>query len=158
MSLLFKRPENLMFPKIYYTFKAKDVDCEILVEYRVQDLPETYFKEALSLLSEHFLSCEELCASHDCWNDVVDVLTHINNQINPFEIFNVDQYFTAYGLVVNSKYRGREIVTEMLKARIPIIKAFGLKVTVTIFTGIGSQTAAKKADYDDLYSFKYIKF
>ncbi|KAG5684338.1 hypothetical protein PVAND_013573 [Polypedilum vanderplanki] len=211
MSFLFKRPENLKFPTVYYTFKAKDIENENLVEYRVQDLPETYFKEALSLLVEHFLPDEELCSSRgllkcdkglkevsdfwtcilkeklsigcfkndelvgmnvlvvtskndpkdeiiyedECWNDVLDVLIHMNNQINPFETFNVDQYLTAYGLVVHPKYHGRGIATEMLKARIPILKKFGLKVTVTIFTGIGSQMAAKKANYDDFYSIKY---
>jgi RimJ/RimL family protein N-acetyltransferase len=56
--------------------------------------------------------------------------------------FNVERYLSAYGLCINSAYRRRGIATEMLRARVPYLKAFGLKVTATAFTGTGSQKAA----------------
>lgn len=62
---------------------------------------------------------------------------------------------TAFGLCVNPEYRGRGIATEILKARAPILKALGLKVTSTAFTGIGSQSAAKKAGYKETYVIDY---
>lgn len=43
----------------------------------------------------------------------------------------------------------------MLKARAPVLEAFGLKVTSTAFTGIGSQTAAAKAGYKEVFVIKY---
>jgi RimJ/RimL family protein N-acetyltransferase len=61
---------------------------------------------------------------------------------NTFEKFNVDRYLSAYGLCINKAYRRRGIATEILKARVPYMKLFGLKVTSTAFTGIGSQKAA----------------
>lgn len=62
---------------------------------------------------------------------------------------------TAFGLCVSPKYRGLGIATEILKARVPILKAFGLKVTSTAFTGIGSQAAARKAGYKEVYVIDY---
>jgi RimJ/RimL family protein N-acetyltransferase len=58
------------------------------------------------------------------------------------EKFNVNRYLTAYGLCINRAYRRRGIATEMLKARVPYLKALGLTVTGTVFTGVGSQKAA----------------
>lgn len=37
--LKWKRPESAEFPKIWHTFKARDIDSENFVEYRIQDLP-----------------------------------------------------------------------------------------------------------------------
>lgn len=83
------------------------------------------------------------------------MLTYTTKQFDVYGTYNVGQYLTAYGLCINPEYRGRGIATEMLKARIPILKSLGLKVTVTAFTGIGSQTAAKKAGYEDVYTISY---
>ena len=66
-----------------------------------------------------------------------------------FENYNVNQYLIAYGLCVDTTYRGRGIATEMLKARAPLLKDLGLVVTTTAFTGIGSQKAAEKAGYEE---------
>jgi hypothetical protein len=46
------------------------------------------------------------------------------------------------------------IATEMLKARVPLLKALGLNVTSNGFTGIASQVAAKNADFEDVYVIK----
>lgn len=43
----------------------------------------------------------------------------------------------------------------MLKARAPILKAFGLTVTSTAFTTIGSQIAARKAGYDEVFAISF---
>jgi hypothetical protein len=59
----FKRPASLNFPTIYYTFEAKDRESNKVVEYRVQDLPQTDYKEALSMLEHFFLPDEEICVS-----------------------------------------------------------------------------------------------
>lgn len=77
------------------------------------------------------------------------------DQFDVYAAYDVDKYLSAYGLCINPEYRGRGIATEMLKARRPILKALGLKVTSTAFTGIGSQTAAKKAGYEDGYVISF---
>jgi hypothetical protein len=56
----FKRPASLALPTTYYTFKAKNKESDEIVEYRVQDLPEERFEDALDLLVKHFLPDEEL--------------------------------------------------------------------------------------------------
>lgn len=82
-------------------------------------------------------------------------LEHCIKQFNVFEVYNTDQYLSAYGLCVNPEYRGRGIATEMLKARVPIMRALGLPVTSTAFTSIGSQIAAKHAGYQEDYVISY---
>lgn len=62
---------------------------------------------------------------------------------------------SAYGLCVAPEYRGRGIATEILKARVPYMEAFGLQVTATAFTAIGSQIAAKKAGFEDVFAIEY---
>lgn len=64
----FKRPEKLSFPQIYYTFKAKDKNSENLIEYRVQDMPEEYFEQALEFMVKYFLPDETFCSSRDIPN------------------------------------------------------------------------------------------
>lgn len=81
-------------------------------------------------------------------------MDYAKQEFNTFEHYNVDEYLIAYGLCVDTEYRGRGIATEMLKARAPLLKAFNLKVTTTAFTGIGSQVAAKKAGYEENFSIK----
>lgn len=74
---------------------------------------------------------------------------HAQKQFDVFQHYNVNAYLIAYGLCVDTAYRARGIATEMLKARGPLLKALGLKVTTTAFTGIGSQKAALKAGYEE---------
>jgi ribosomal protein S18 acetylase RimI-like enzyme len=108
------------------------------------------------------VSSKEDCCDEQCLaikdQDVADVMTvlgYASLQFDIYETYNVDQYLTAYGICVNPEYRGRGIATEMLKARAPILNAFGLKVTATAFTAIGSQIAAKKAGYKEVYVISY---
>jgi GNAT superfamily N-acetyltransferase len=87
--------------------------------------------------------------------DVFSAVSYTSQQFDVFAAHGVDKYLTAYGLCVNPDYRGRGIATQILKARVPILKALGLSVTATAFTGIGSQTAAKKAGFKDAYVISY---
>lgn len=38
-SFQWKRPESADYPKVWHTFKARDLNSDNLVEYRIQDLP-----------------------------------------------------------------------------------------------------------------------
>jgi hypothetical protein len=49
--------------------------------------------------------------------------------------------------VTGNDYRYRGIGTEFFKAREPVMRAFGLKVTSTICTALGSQKAAANANH-----------
>jgi hypothetical protein len=60
LSLSFKRPKNLKFPKIYYKFQAKDRDSNEIVDYYVQDLTEEYYERAIELMVTDFLPDETM--------------------------------------------------------------------------------------------------
>lgn len=96
------------------------------------------------------LQCEDQNAK-----DLFEAMSYATKQFDVYATYNVDQYLTAYGLCVNPEYRGRGIATEMLRARAPILEALGLKVTSTAFTGIGSQIAAKKAGYEEVFVISF---
>lgn len=67
----------------------------------------------------------------------------------------MDQVLTGYGLCVKTDYRGLGIGTEMLKARVPVLKALQLNVTKNVFSSLESQKAATKAGYREIYEVPY---
>lgn len=58
----FARPKSLEFPKTYYTFKAKPRNSDKVIEFRVQDLPDDRFEQALEMLRTGFIPDESLCS------------------------------------------------------------------------------------------------
>uniref|UniRef100_A0A336LMK9 CSON004143 protein n=1 Tax=Culicoides sonorensis TaxID=179676 RepID=A0A336LMK9_CULSO len=73
MSKGWKRPSNVPFPSVWMTFKAKDLETDNLVEYRVQDLPEEYYDEALKLMEMDFLKDEAMCNTTEFLKDPISV-------------------------------------------------------------------------------------
>lgn len=59
--MVWKRPENVPYPTVWHTFQAKDTDSDRLVTYRVQDLPEERFEEAIGHMMEFFVLDEPTC-------------------------------------------------------------------------------------------------
>ncbi|XP_062564978.1 arylalkylamine N-acetyltransferase-like 2 [Armigeres subalbatus] len=98
---------------------------------------------------------DELKFKSDIFQTIFDTIGYISQQANVFEHYGVDHYLNAMGLSVDPVYRGRGIATELLRARSPLCKEIGLKLTSTCFTGIGSQTAARKAGFEENYSITY---
>ncbi|KXJ78967.1 hypothetical protein RP20_CCG002745 [Aedes albopictus] len=90
--------------------------------------------------------------------DIVHTNEYMTKQFNIFQNYNVDRYLTAYGLAIKHRYRGRGIATEVLKARVPLCKAFGIQATATNFTAIGSQKAAEKAGFKNDFEMTYDDF
>jgi hypothetical protein len=67
----------------------------------------------------------------------------------------VDRFLTDQGLCTSRNHRHRGIAVEMLKARVPIMRQLGIKVTSADFSVIGSQKAAEKAGYREIWSMGY---
>jgi GNAT superfamily N-acetyltransferase len=82
------------------------------------------------------------------------VYLHVSHQFDPFQFYQVDVFLSAVGLTVHPDFRRRGIAVEILKARLPLCKAFGIKVTSTMFTAIGSQISATKAGFIENYSIE----
>lgn len=74
LTLTWKRPENVSFPQVWLTFKAKDFNSDNLVEYRIQDLPHERYEEAIDYMCNEFLVNEPMCKSLGVANDEHSVI------------------------------------------------------------------------------------
>ncbi|GAB0087122.1 hypothetical protein DMENIID0001_013990 [Sergentomyia squamirostris] len=90
--------------------------------------------------------------------DLRKVADFIKRKADPFNKYNVDKYISAVGLIVIPKYRGLNLATEILKARVPLCRGLGIKLTGTVFTGPASQKAAQKAGFVNDYEARYADF
>lgn len=59
-TLKWRRPQNIPYPKVWLRFSAFDLDAKTLVEYRIEDLAETKFNDALAFMTEHYLRDEPM--------------------------------------------------------------------------------------------------
>ncbi|CAH2988249.1 unnamed protein product [Chilo suppressalis] len=89
------------------------------------------------------------------WAQLFGAVELVSNSVDVFSHYGVDKYLTAYGLVVAKGWRGLKIGAEILRARVPLCKAFGIKATVTVFTAAASQAVATKAGFEDLHETTY---
>lgn len=55
-----KRPTSSDYPKIWHTFKAKDLNSDELVEYRIEDLHESKVQEAIDFTIKNYCAKEPL--------------------------------------------------------------------------------------------------
>lgn len=56
MGPVWERSSDVPYPKVWLEFEAKDSkDSDKLVKYRIQDLPENRFDDAVQHIIEHFL-------------------------------------------------------------------------------------------------------
>lgn len=60
IQLKWTRPRTAEFPKIWTTFHARDIDSEKIVEYRIQDLPENRFADAVEHMVSNYLKDEPM--------------------------------------------------------------------------------------------------
>lgn len=61
LKLSWKRPQTTEFPKIWRTFKARDLDSDELVGYHIQDLPESRFEDAITHMIANYLKDRVVC-------------------------------------------------------------------------------------------------
>lgn len=83
--------------------------------------------------------------------DLFEAIDYTFKKADIFKVYGVDKFMASFALVVDRNYRGRGIATEILKARIPLMKEMGIEVTSTCFSIIGSQRAAEKAGFVEDY-------
>lgn len=82
-------------------------------------------------------------------------LNFIDAEFDVLDHYKVDRALFAAGLCVDEKFRGRGVATELLKARVPLLKSIAVEVTSSKFSTIGAQKAAKAAGYDEIFSISY---
>lgn len=87
--------------------------------------------------------------------DLDDIMTVMDVAAEKFDVFGhygVAEYLTGFGMSVDPIYRRKGIATELLKARVMLMRSMGFKLTSTVFTGIGSQKAAKEVGFEENFS------
>jgi len=79
------RPENIEFPQIYSRFVALDCDSEDkVVEYRVEDLQEDRFEDAVTIIRDKHLMDEPMKSSkgvRDCPVSVQEMIENLWNML-----------------------------------------------------------------------------
>ncbi|KAL4712177.1 hypothetical protein ACJJTC_011038 [Scirpophaga incertulas] len=98
---------------------------------------------------------EEFHTEDKVWASLFGAVDFVSRAVDVYQHYGVDQYLTAYGLVVPPSWRGCKIGKEILLARIPLCKALGIKATVTVFTASASQAVAMKAGFEVIYQISY---
>lgn len=58
-----KRNTDSKFPRIWLKFMAKDLNSDELVEYRVEDLTEDRYEDAVAHMINYFIRDEPICKS-----------------------------------------------------------------------------------------------
>ncbi|XP_055627382.1 uncharacterized protein LOC129769278 isoform X2 [Toxorhynchites rutilus septentrionalis] len=90
--------------------------------------------------------------------DIMATIEYTTQQFNLFEHYKVDHYLKSSGLAISRRYRGRGIATEVLKTRVPLCKAFGIKLTATNFASDAAQVAATIAGFETNFEVTYEDF
>jgi hypothetical protein len=82
MSEHWQRPSELCFPVKYYKFVTKDRDSDNLVEYRVEDIPESRYEEACRFMVKHFVPYEPKLVARNGQNDPLVLEDYYNKYMH----------------------------------------------------------------------------
>lgn len=81
--------------------------------------------------------------------DFVLATLYMTEKAKLFETHRVDRFLSAWGLSVHPDYRGLGISTEILRVRALVCRAFGVRLSATVFSHPGSQVPAAKVGFQD---------
>ncbi|XP_055551290.1 uncharacterized protein LOC129733800 [Wyeomyia smithii] len=81
---------------------------------------------------------------------------YMTNEAKLFERYqHAKGFLSAWGLSVHPSYRRRGIAAQILTARVPICRAYGLPFSATVFSHPGSQIPAAKIGFRDVFTMKF---
>lgn len=69
MSGVWRRPSELQFPAQFYKFVARDKGTNELVEYSVEDIPESRYEEACRFMIKYFVPYEPKLVARNAQSD-----------------------------------------------------------------------------------------
>lgn len=78
--LEWKRSQSLEFPKVWHTFKARDLDSDELVEYRIQDIPESRISDVLDHMCKNYIADEPVSQALGTIQNHISLQIH--NELN----------------------------------------------------------------------------
>lgn len=82
MSDVWQRPSELFLPVKYYKFVTKDKDSDKLVEYRVEDIPESRYEEACRFMVKHFVPHEPKLVARNGQSDPLVLEDYYNKYMH----------------------------------------------------------------------------
>uniref|UniRef100_A0AAG5CTG2 N-acetyltransferase domain-containing protein n=1 Tax=Anopheles atroparvus TaxID=41427 RepID=A0AAG5CTG2_ANOAO len=85
-----------------------------------------------------------------------DSTIHMTERGQLFGRFPLEQHFlSAWGLSVHPRFRGLGLAKEILRARIPLCRAMGFRLSATVFSHPGSQIPAARVGFRDAVVEKF---
>lgn len=81
MTEIWKRKDG-KFPVQYYTFVTSDKDSDQLVEYFVEDIPESRYEEACRFMVKHFVPYEPKLVARNGQNDPLVLEDYYNKYMH----------------------------------------------------------------------------
>lgn len=124
LVLKWKRPETLEYPKVWHTFKARDLDSDELVEYRIQDLPLERIDDVLDFMLKNYIVDEPI-------GQVLGMFVRILVRID-FMLLNSNSFSKAVQRVQNImkiiKWFGMDIFSR--KSQLYALKPVPMKLLV----------------------------
>ncbi len=80
MDLIWRRPKDIPYPKVYRIFHVKDIySNEQLITFTIQDLTEDRFEDAIQEMTEHFLRDENTCRTTGIRSYTIFIWIYNNN-------------------------------------------------------------------------------
>lgn len=58
LTLKWKRPETIEYPKVWHRFQARDLNSDKLVEYRIEDLVKENVEDAFQHMRDFYFKDE----------------------------------------------------------------------------------------------------
>ena len=86
---------------------------------------------------------------------IVKDLAYAATLVNVYERYGVDKFVNAMGLCVHPKFRGQGLGLEIMKSRFDMMKGVGLKCTLTVFSGHGTQRVAVRSGMEPMAEVPY---
>ncbi|GLG98279.1 Uncharacterized protein GBIM_04863 [Gryllus bimaculatus] len=86
---------------------------------------------------------------------ILEATRSVEARADVFARFGVDACLNALGLSVAPRFRGRGVGLRLLRARRPLCRALGLRLTATVFTGAAAQKQALRAGFEPLAQIRY---
>lgn len=83
----------------------------------------------------------------DAYRKAYHIYCDVDKKMDVFTRYDVDYCLKSYGVTVSRNFRYRGIATQLLKARLPMMREFKIPITYSLFTATSSQRAATKAGY-----------
>lgn len=108
LTFIWKRPSTIEHPKVWHTFKARDLDSDEFVEYRIQDLPLDRIDYAFEHMAANYNQDEPIAQAlgNTFWaflsqyeyNESIKFLKGGGKQLN-----HLEDYRTAWRPMVEQK-------------------------------------------------------